>query len=233
MPQFAPHLSVLVVEDNRDISRLMVDYLEDRGHQPDSALDGLGGLHLAATQRYDAIVLDLALPGIDGLELCRRLRQDAASTVPILMLTARDTLEDKLRGFEAGADDYLIKPFDLPELEARLLALWRRAQGHTGPRLQVADLVLDTDTLTLSRGEQALVLNPLRLRILTLLMRASPRVVTRAQIEQAIWGDELTDSDALRTHISAIRQTVDKPFDDALLRTVHGVGYRLCPPNDA
>lgn len=231
MPDFTPHLSVLVVEDNRDIARLVVDYLESRGHQPDTALDGLSGLHLAATRRFDVIVLDLALPGLDGLELCRRLRQDGASTVPILMLTARDTLQDKLRGFAAGADDYLVKPFDLPELEARLLALWRRANGNAGHRLTVADLTLNTDTLTLTRGGQTLVLNPLRLRIVSLLMRASPRVVTRSEIEEAIWGDNLTDSDALRTHISAIRQAIDKPFAGALLRTVHGVGYRLCEPD--
>lgn len=226
------HLSVLVVEDNRDIASGILDYLEARGHMPDSALDGVTGLHLAVTQDYDVIVLDLALPGIDGLTLARRLREDAGKSVPILMLTARDTLEDKLEGFEAGADDYLVKPFELRELEARLLALARRARGGTGRVLEVDALSFDTETLTVRRGDDVLSLNPVRLRILELLMRASPRVVSRTEIERAIWGDEPTESDALRTHISSIRQVIDRPYPQALLRTVHGIGYRLCAPQE-
>ena len=226
------HLSVLVVEDNRDIASGILDYLEARGHMPDSALDGVTGLHLAVTQDYDVIVLDLALPGIDGLTLARRLREDAGKSVPILMLTARDTLEDKLEGFEAGADDYLVKPFELRELEARLLALARRARGGTGRVLEVDALSFDTETLTVRRGDDVLSLNPVRLRILELLMRASPRVVSRTEIERAIWGDEPTESDALRTHISSIRQVIDRAYPQALLRTVHGIGYRLCAPQE-
>lgn len=226
------HLSVLLVEDNRDIAAGIVDYLEARGHVPDSALDGVTGLHLAVTQEYDVVVLDLALPGIDGLTLARRLRADAGKSVPILMLTARDTLEDKLEGFEAGADDYLVKPFELRELEARLLALARRGRGDTGRVLQVDTLSFDTETLTVRRGDDVLSLNPVRRRILELLMRASPRVVSRTEIERAIWGDDPTESDALRTHISAIRQVLDRPYAEALLRTVHGIGYRLCGPNE-
>lgn len=226
------HLSVLLVEDNRDIAAGIVDYLEARGHVPDSALDGVTGLHLAVTQEYDVVVLDLALPGIDGLTLARRLREDAGKSMPILMLTARDTLEDKLKGFEAGADDYLVKPFELRELEARLLALARRGRGDTGRVLQVDALSFDTETLTVRRGDDVLSLNPVRLRILELLMRASPRVVSRTEIERAIWGDDPTESDALRTHISAIRQVLDRPYSEAMLRTVHGIGYRLCGPNE-
>ena len=199
---------------------------------PDSALDGVTGLHLAVTQEYDVVVLDLALPGIDGLTLARRLREDAGKSMPILMLTARDTLEDKLKGFEAGADDYLVKPFELRELEARLLALARRGRGDTGRVLQVDALSFDTETLTVRRGDDVLSLNPVRLRILELLMRASPRVVSRTEIERAIWGDDPTESDALRTHISAIRQVLDRPYSEAMLRTVHGIGYRLCGPNE-
>lgn len=226
------HLSVLVVEDNRDIATGILDYLEAHGHVPDSALDGVTGLHLAVTQEYDVVVLDLALPGIDGLTLARRLRADAGKSVPILMLTARDTLEDKLEGFEAGADDYLVKPFELRELEARLLALARRGRGDTGRVLQVDTLSFDTETLTVRRGDDVLSLNPVRRRILELLMRASPRVVSRTEIERAIWGDDPTESDALRTHISALRQVLDRPYPEALLRTVHGIGYRLCAPNE-
>lgn len=224
------HLAVLVVEDNRDIAAGIVDYLTARGHVPDSAQDGVTGLHLAVTNDYDAIVLDLALPGMDGLTLARRVRQDAGKAVPILMLTARDTLDDKLTGFAAGADDYLVKPFELRELEARLLALARRARGG-GRVLQVADLRFDTETLTVQRGADVIPMNPVRLRILELLMRAAPRVVTRAEIERAIWGDDPTESDALRTHIFALRQAIDRPYPSALLRTIHGVGYRLCAPD--
>ena len=173
------HLSVLLVEDNRDIAAGIVDYLEARGHVPDSALDGVTGLHLAVTQEYDVVVLDLALPGIDGLTLARRLRADAGKSVPILMLTARDTLEDKLAGFSSGADDYLIKPFSLLELEARLTALGNRGPRRSQHLLQVGDLTLDLDTWQAERAGQHIGLTPTALRLLETLMRASPKLVRR------------------------------------------------------
>lgn len=218
---------VLIVEDNKDIALLLVDFFTDRNQVVDYAHDGLTGLHLAASHDYDAIILDLSLPGIDGLELCQQLRSVKHSQVPILMLTARDTIDDKLTGFSAGADDYLVKPFDLMEVYARIQALWRRGRHGISSTLKVADLSLDTETRIIMRGNQQLKLNPIPHKILQILMENTHRVVTRHEIETKIWGDAATDSDALRTHISALRNTIDKPFNPKLLHTMHGIGYRL------
>ena len=218
---------LLIVEDNDDLAANIGEYCEERGDTVDYAGDGLTGLHLAAVNRYDVLVLDLSLPGMDGLSLCERLRLDAGNNVPILMLTARDTLRDRLSGFETGADDYVTKPFSLPELYMRLKALVRRASGATG-HLAVADLVFDTRSLIVRRGGRRLELTPTGLRILELLMRASPAVVRTATVERAVWGDDPPDSEAaLRGHIHQLRGIIDKPFPEKLLKTVHGIGYRL------
>jgi DNA-binding response OmpR family regulator len=220
-------LRILVVEDNTDIAENIGDYLESQGHVVDFSMDGIGGLHLALTEDFDAIVLDIMLPGMDGLTFCRKLRQEADIPTPILMLTARDTLADKLEGFDAGADDYLVKPFELEELAARVGALVRRAE-HTGaPHLQVGDLEIDTGKMQVQRAGQTLELNRACLKILILLIKASPNVVSRKNIEHALWGDMPPGSDALRSHIYTLRQAIDKPFKTTMLRTVHGVGYRL------
>ena len=167
------------------------------------------------------------LPGVDGYQECKRLREDARSEVPILMLTARDALEDRLNGLRAGADDYLVKPFALSELVARIEAILRRSQGGRKRQLKVADLVYDLDTLDITRAGQPLKLNPLAMRLLAVLMQKSPAVVRREALEEALWGDERPDSDSLRSHIHQLRQIIDKPFATPLLHTLHGVGYRL------
>jgi DNA-binding response OmpR family regulator len=219
---------ILLVEDNRDIAEMVYAYLENRGFEMDFAGDGVTGLHLAVTNEYDAIILDLMLPGMDGLKLCEKLREDAHKDTPVLMLTARDTLEDKLAGLEIGADDYLVKPFEIRELEARVRALIRRQQGLVSPEtLQVADLKFDTGTLEITREGKALHLSPTCMKILRILMSASPRVVSRSEIERQVWGDILPDSDTLRSHLYNLRQTIDKPFDKPLLHTMQGSGYRL------
>ena len=224
---------VLIVEDNDDLAANIGEYCEERGDIVDYAGDGLTGLHLAAVNNYDVLVLDLSLPGLDGLSLCERLRLDAANNVPILMLTARDTIDDKLAGFASGADDYLVKPFSLLELDARLAAIGNRGPRRSQHVLRVADLVLDLDTWQAERAEQRITLTPIALRLLETLMRASPRLVRRAELETAIWGDHPPDSEALRTHIHALRAAIDKPFDTALLHTVPTMGYRLIPPDAA
>lgn len=221
------HGRVLVIEDNVDIASLLVDFFTDKGHIADCAHDGLSGLHLVSVNDYDVIILDLALPGIDGISLCKKIRDSLKQDVPILMLTARDSLDDKLIGFEAGADDYLVKPFELSEVHARVNALWRRTLLSNRSCLDVADLSLDLRTLSVSRAGKPIKLNPVRLKILRLLMENSHRVVSRQEIESYVWGDDVTESDALRTHLSAIRQAIDKPFDSRLLHTLHGMGYRL------
>jgi DNA-binding response OmpR family regulator len=177
---------------------------------------------------YDAIVLDLMLPGLDGLAVCRKLREEARRDTPLLMLTARDTQQDKVTGLDAGADDYLVKPFDIRELEARVRALVRRRRGQIAAEvLRVADLSLDTGTLEVSRAGRPLTLTPTALKLLTVLMRASPRVVSRQDLEREVWGDLLPDSDTLRSHLYTLRKVIDKPFERPLLHTVHGAGYRL------
>jgi len=224
-------MHLLVIEDEPDLVANLYDFLEAHGHSVDAAYDGLGGLQFAATGRYDAIILDLMLPGMDGLDVCRRLR-DAGSDTPILMLTARDTLPDKLEGFESGADDYLVKPFALAELEARLVALVRRARGKTGHgELQVADLRFDPGTLRVERGGRRIELPRIPLRMLELLMRKSPRVVSRAEMERAVWGDTPPESDALRAHLHVLRSAIDREGEVPLVHTIRGIGYRLAPPD--
>ncbi|SDH82111.1 DNA-binding response regulator, OmpR family, contains REC and winged-helix (wHTH) domain [Pseudomonas benzenivorans] len=225
-------MRILVVEDNRDILANVLDYLTLKGYSVDCAQDGLSGLHLAATEHYDLIVLDIMLPGIDGYQLCKRLREDARRDTPIIMLTARDALDDRLQGLQAGADDYLLKPFALSELVARIEAVLRRSQGRRQRQLQVGDLLYDLDTLQISRAGQPLKLNPLGMKLLAVLMQRSPAVVRREALEEALWGDHCPDSDSLRSHVHQLRQVLDKPFDKPLLHTVHGVGYRLAESAD-
>jgi DNA-binding response OmpR family regulator len=219
---------VLLIEDNRSISEMVGEYLERRGYSVDFAADGVTGLHLAVTNSYDVIVLDLMLPGMDGIDVCRKLRQDAKRSTPVLMLTARDTLEDKVSGLDAGADDYLVKPFELKELDARVRSLIRRDRRQVSQGvLKVGDLVLDTATLRLTRNGKDLLVSPIGLKLLSILMRESPRVVSRRDIEREVWGDMLPDSDTLRSHLYNLRKVIDKPFDHPLLHTIHSAGYRL------
>ena len=212
-------MRILVIEDNSDIAANLGDYLEERGHTVDFAADGVTGLHLAVVHEFDAIVLDLNLPGMDGLEVCRKLRNEARKQTPVLMLTARDSLDNKLAGFDSGADDYLIKPFALQEVEVRLNALSRRGKGVQTRVLEVGELEYNLDT------------NPTALKILQALMEASPAVVTRQELETRVWGEELPDSDSLRVHIHGLRAVVDKPFDSPYIQTRHGIGYRIAAPD--
>lgn len=224
-------MRLLVIEDNRDIAANLGDYLEDRGHTVDYAADGVTGLHLAVVNEFDAIVLDLNLPGIDGIEVCRKLRMEGRKQTPVLMLTARDSLESKLAGFESGADDYLVKPFALQEVEARLQVLARRTKANVSRVLAIADLEYNLDTLEIHRAGQSIQLNPTALKILQALMESSPSVVTRTELETKVWGEELPDSDSLRVHIHGLRAAVDKPFATQLIQTRHGIGYRIVDPD--
>jgi DNA-binding response OmpR family regulator len=198
-----------------------------KGYLVDCAYDGLGGLHLAITQTFDLIILDLMLPGMDGITLCQRLRQDARLQTPIIMLTARDSVDDKLTGFRAGADDYLVKPFSLPELHARVEAVLRRGQTGLQNVLEVGDLHFDMNSLEVTRQEKLLKLSPIGLKLLEMLMKRSPHVVRREVLEELLWGEDLPGSDSLRSHIHILRQAIDKPFKSPLLHTVHGIGYCL------
>jgi DNA-binding response OmpR family regulator len=219
---------ILLIEDNSGIAEMVGEFLERRGYSTDFAGDGISGLHLAVTNSYDVIVLDLMLPGMDGLDVCRKLRGEAKKTTPVLMLTARDTLEDKLAGLDAGADDYLVKPFEPRELEARIRALIRRERRQVSSEVyQVGDLLMDTATMRVMRAGEELQVSPIGLKLLAILMRESPRVVSRHAIEREIWGDTLPDSDTLRSHLYNLRKAVDKPYNRPLLHTIHSAGYRL------
>lgn len=225
-------MRLLVIEDNADIAANLTDYLVARGHLADVAGDGLIGLHLACINDYDAIVLDLMLPAMDGLTICRKLRGEAKRYTPVLILTARDSLDDKIAGLEAGADDYVVKPFALREVEMRLRTISRRAQPQgQAQKLRVADLVYDVQLYRVKRGERLVELPPTPMRILEVLMRASPRVVLRSELEAAVWGDSPPDSDALKAHLHILRTAIDKSAETPLLRTVRGVGYQLLDPD--
>jgi DNA-binding response OmpR family regulator len=223
---------ILSIEDNPDLVENLYDFFESRGHVLDVAYVGKKGLQLVENNPYDVIILDLMLPDMDGLEVCRKLRT-MGCTLPILMLTARDTLDDKLRGFNSGADDYLIKPFSLLELEVRLKALVRRGQGKiSNALLQVADLQFNPVTLKVKRAGDDIELPPIPLKILELLLRQSPKVVTRREIERHIWGDDLPETDSLRAHLHTLRTLIDKPFPQHLMQTVRGLGYCITEAND-
>lgn len=222
-------LSILIIEDNAQLAANLYDYLEGCGHSLDAAPDGLSGLHLATSKDYDAIVLDWNLPRLDGLTVLRRLRGEAKKKVPVIMLTARDQLGDKIDGFESGLDDYLVKPVALPEIEVRLRSLVARLRQAAAPDdlLVVGDLQFHLGTLEVQRAGRRVVLTRTGRRLLELLMRESPHVVTRARLERAAWGDSAPGTDLLRSHMYVLRRAIEIESDKALLHTVPGTGYRL------
>lgn len=225
--------TVLIVEDHQDLAANIGDFLEAGGMTIDFAADGLTALQLCSQHNFDAIVLDIMMPGIDGYEVCRQIRDELQQDMPIIMLTARDTLDDKLTGFEHGADDYLIKPFEMKELEARLISHIRRHRGDMDTKsLQIADMVFDPKTMRVTRSGETIKLSPIMLQILRILMRESPNLVTREKLEAEIWGEDTPDSDTLRSHLYNLRKLIDKPYKEHLLHTIPGVGYKLCDEKD-
>ena len=222
-------LDILIIEDNAGLAANIYDYLEACGHRPDAAPDGESGLALLAAQRYDAVVLDWMMPRMDGMTMLARLRTGLQCRTPVLVLTARDQLEHKLEGFETGADDYVVKPVALAELEIRLRVLAQRAQGGAAMAsvLQVGDLRLDLGTLEATRAGRPLAMTPVRRRILELLMRRAPNLVRRAELEALIWNDDVPDHDVLRSHMHMLRKAVDAGAPLRMIRTVAGSGYRL------
>ncbi|HUS25602.1 MAG TPA: response regulator transcription factor, partial [Candidatus Binatia bacterium] len=192
------------------------------------------GLRLASEGDFDVIVLDRMLPGLDGATVCRRLRSEAQRSTPVLMLTAMDATDDRVAGLEAGADDYLVKPFAFAELRARLEALHRRARGAVaGATLRVDSLSYDPATLRASRAGRLLTLGPIARRLLEHLMRQTHRVVSRDELEHLVWGDRPPAHDALRVHLHGLRREVDGPGEPRLLHTVRGSGWRLALLDEA
>lgn len=221
-------MRVLIIEDDAAIAANVYDYLEGRGFHVDVASSGPAGLQFALSDAWDAILLDISLPGMDGLTLCRKLRDEAHRDTPVLMLTARDALDDKLSGFEHGADDYLVKPFSLKEVAARLDALIKRYRGRVAvPELRFADVRLDLGTLAVERAGRPIKLQPKCLHLLRILMQSPTRVFTRAELESEVWGDELPGSDTLRAHVYTLRKALNQLGETELVETIHGIGYRL------
>ena len=221
-------MRILLIEDDRSIATNLYDFLTARGPAVDAAADGVTGLHLAVSQPFDAIVLDIGLPGMDGVKVCAKLRTEAQLDTPVLMLTARDTLQDKLRGFEHGADDYLVKPFALKEVEARLTALHKRSSGRVTAKVLVAgELTLDPRTLAIRFSGGEVKLPPKCIKLLEAMMGEPGRVFSRAELEQAVWGDTQETSDTLRSHMHLLRRALVDAGSYDPIETVHGIGYRL------
>jgi two-component system, OmpR family, response regulator len=220
-------MRVLVVEDEVRLASLMRKGLRDEGLLADVAIKGEDALWMAASTGYDAVVLDIMLPGIDGIEVCRRLRADRVST-PILMLTARDAVEARIAGLDAGADDYLVKPFDFGELLARLRALGRRGTAEKGTVLHVGDLELDTLTRRVRRGEKEIELTTKEFQVLEVFMRHPDHVLSRYQLLEGAWeaGQE-HNSNIIDVYIHGLRDKLDRPFGTQSIETVRGAGYRL------
>lgn len=222
-------LSILIVEDNAPMAANIYDYLEACGHKPDAAPDGKSGLGMVQANHYDAIVLDWMMPRMDGLTMLTQLRCELKSRTPVIMLTAKDQLDSKLQGFEAGADDYLVKPIALPELEMRLrvLVTRRHAAQAPGQVLEVGDLRFNLQSLVVTRGDRELSLSPIKRQILEVLMRRSPHIVSREHLESQIWGERTLDKDILRSHMHLLRKEVDGEGAPKILHTVLGQGYSL------
>lgn len=223
-------MRILLVEDNRRLSDSLKRSLMDDKYAVDTAYDGQEGEELAELTPYDVIILDVMLPRKDGIEVCRSLRNRRVKT-PILMLTARDALEDRVLGLDSGADDYLVKPFELAELRARLRALLRREADDKGGLITIADLALDPATHFVQRGGQPVELTAREYALLEYLMRNPNRLITRQMAENHLWSyDATVMSNVVDVYIRRLRSKIDDPFDVKLIETIRGSGYRLRRP---
>ncbi|MBK8400418.1 MAG: response regulator transcription factor [Propionivibrio sp.] len=219
---------LLIVEDDRDLARNLIDFLELQGYATHHAADGQTALSLLAANDYDLVILDLMLPGVDGMSVCIHIRNQLQSRVPIVILTAKSEIDTKISAFDIGADDYVIKPISLREINARVRALIRRAkQADDNAILTIGGLSLDTGTMRIERDGVPITLPPGPTKILALLMRNSPNVVHNLAIHHELWGEERGDTHAIVVHMHTLRNTIDKPFDRQLIHTVRGFGYRI------
>lgn len=220
-------MKILLVEDNPAIAKQVVEFLSAHKWSVDYAHNGEMGVELALNQIFDVILLDLNLPDIDGLQVCEAIKKSAKVIPPVLMLTARDSFEDKSAGFGFGADDYLTKPFDLRELALRCQALARRGELHSEQELVVGELTIDLSAQVAKRQGQELQLTSIGFQLLVLLAQNYPKPVPRSVISHKLWSDSPPDSDALKSHIYSLRRTLDKPFSYPMLKTILNLGYQL------
>lgn len=222
---------VLIVEDQSALAANLEEFFDEKRYTLDFAADGLTALHLLATQAYDVVVLDVMLPGVNGFEICRRIREDLGSTVPVIFMTARGDLSDKEEGFSLGGDDYLVKPFALRELQLRIDALTRREGASRDGALHAGAVSYDPGTLMARLdGHGEVMLGGTAARIFEQLVRSHPRIVTHEMLNRSIWGTDEGDAHTLRTHIYVLRRTLESGLGASLVDTVHGRGYRLKLP---
>ncbi|HFQ5213492.1 TPA: response regulator transcription factor [Vibrio vulnificus] len=220
-------MKILLVDDNHNVAETIADYLELEGITIDCAYHGEAALRLIETNHYDVIVMDIMMPKLDGISTVKKLREDYLCGTPILFLTAKQGLDDKIAAFTAGGDDYLLKPFAMQELSLRLHALANRGPRQDIGVLKFADITLDVKTEQVELQGQQIKLSRIQTRILKLLMKRAPAIVSRVEVIESVWGDEPPGSDALRSHIYGLRTALDKGFSESRLETIHGQGYRL------
>lgn len=220
-------MKLLLLEDNVALASSLGEYLEEMGCSVDYAYSGKACLTLVSDTQYDVLILDIAMPGLNGLEVCQQIRQQLRISTPILFLTARDTLEDKLLGFESGCDDYLVKPFSPEELFYRLKSLDARGPRRDLGIQQLGEFKIDYSRNTVTRNGKVIPLNETQFQIFKLLVKNYPESVSRETIENSLWGENLPESDTLRTHMYRLRNLIDKPFEKHVIKTIHGKGFRL------
>jgi len=221
-------IRVLLVEDHIALAQNMIDYFQGSDLEIDFASDGLTALQLLSSNQYDIIILDLGLPGVDGYDICTRLRKDLSSSTPIIVMSAEGQLSSKERCFELGADDYLVKPFKLKELELRVLAIHRRANHSQTPTINVGTLSYDPGTLTLKRkGQESIELNGKAAEILELIMRKHPNYISYEDLRYQVWGGRDIGTNVIRTHVYSLRKLISARYESPVIETLHGKGIRL------
>lgn len=224
-------LRLLFVEDHVGLALNLSEFFAGQRYETDFASDGLSALHLCATNDYDVLIVDIMLPGLSGLTLCRRIRSELGLSTPIILITAKDQIDDKEAGFREGADDYLVKPFDLRELQIRVEALHRRYAPEMSICLKAGELCFDPGTLRVTLGsEVALELSGTAARIFEALISAYPNLLTHDALHRQAWGNREADIHTLRTHVYSLRKQLYSCFGVPLIKTIHGRGYRLIPP---
>lgn len=227
LPRTIPVLRILITEDHLDLAENIADYLEAQGHQADFAYDGQMAITLAAENTYDAIIMDINMPKMDGLSATAAIRNSDKPATPILMLTANDTLSDKLAGFDAGADDYIVKPFAIQELYARLQAQVRRINLDYVNELTFEQLTINQTNKTAKVSNRELPLTLANFKILQILMKKQPEVVAKREIEFQLWGDLKPEKDVLRSHIYKVRKLLSTYVPNLIITSKHGEGYKL------
>lgn len=223
---------MLIVEDHAGLATNLLEFFDDSRYVLDFASDGLVALHLIATNEYDIIVLDVMLPGLSGFEVCRRIRNDLHCSVPVIIMTSKDQISDKEQGFTVGADDYLVKPFNLRELQLRVDALFRRKAGYAGPpELEIPGIRFNPGTFAVRTDDgKRLELSGTAARIFEELMKAYPGFLSYTEIQRRVWGEREVDMNTLRTHVYSLRKLLQDTFHYSMIKTLHGRGYRLLAP---